>query len=137
MNKILEWFTKKKIFLFSLLGIVSFFIAYFSIYFGICFNYPNQCNNNSELVAVYTMLFIPIFFFSLITFKLKQSTFNTWRNFSFYSILVFLILISFIPMRTHGLDYLPITKGLVSFLLTILYSVISLILVIAGSLKKN
>jgi len=137
MNKILEWFTKKKLFLFSCLGVISFFIAYFSINFGICFDYPNQCNNNSKVIAVYTMLFIPIFFFSLTTFKLKQSTFNTWRSFSFYSILVFLILISFIPMRTHGLDYLPVTKGLVSVLLTIFYSIFSLILIIYQSLKNK
>lgn len=136
MNKILEWFTKKKVLLFSLLGAVSFIIFYFSIYFGVCFNYPNQCNNNSELVAVNVMLFVPILFFSLITFKLKQPVFIAWRNFSFYSILVFLILISFVPMRTYGLDYLPITKGLVSLTLSILYSIISLFMIIYHSLKK-
>lgn len=121
---------------FSLFFFSLFLLAYFSIDIGICLDYPNSCNKNSELVAVYTMLFISMFLFSLLTFKLKQETYNAWRNFSFFYLLVFLILLSFIPMRTHGLDYLPITKGLVSFLLSIIYSIVSLFIVIYHSIKK-
>lgn len=129
-------FTKNKIMVFSLFFFSLFLLAYFSIDIGICLDYPNSCNKNSELVAVYTMLFISMFLFSLLTFKLKQETYNAWRNFSFFYLLVFLILLSFIPMRTHGLDYLPITKGLVSFLLSIIYSIVSLFIVIYHSIKK-
>lgn len=136
MNKILEWFTKKKFFCLSFFGFLIFISSYLLISKSETCYQKEVCSFFTEFFAVYTMLFIPIFFFSLITFKLKQSTFNTWRNFSFYSILVFLILISFIPMRTHGLDYLPITKGLVSFVLTILYLIFSLFLLISQSLKK-
>lgn len=136
MNKILDWFTKKKMLIFSLFFSIFFLLSYFSINLGICFDYPNSCNNNSKLISAYTILFIPVLFFSLVAFMVNQETFSKWRNFSFYSILVFIILLSFIPLRTHGLDYLPITKSLVSLILTIIYSVVSLFLIIYQSLKK-
>lgn len=136
MNEILYWFNKKKFLGLSFFGFFIFLFSYILLTNSdFCF-YKESCYIITESFAVYTMLFISMFLFSLLTFKLKQETYNAWRNFSFFYLLVFLILLSFIPMRTHGLDYLPITKGLVSFLLSIIYSIVSLFIVIYHSIKK-
>ncbi len=137
MNKVGEWFTKKRMFLFSFLFFIVNMVSMFSVDIGICFNYASKCYYTSDLIVSFTYIFISVFIFSVITYKLKDSTFTTWRNFSIWMVPISLIIIAFLPTRTHGMDFIPITKGTVIFLLTILYTLISLILIIFKSLKKD
>lgn len=130
---------KKKIFFISLLGSIIFFISVFvpiEVPIKVCYQ-GGFCGNVSEVLTIYFLLFVPMFIFSIITFKLKELTFILWRNFSIWAIPISLIVISFLPTNTHGLDFIPVTKGTVIFLLTILYSIISLALVIYKSLQNN
>lgn len=136
MGKISQFFTKKKVLVFGFLLFLINMVAKFSVDLGICPYYASECFDKSDLIISYTYIFIPFFVFSLITFKLKESTFSAWRNFSFFAIILSLVLISFLPTRTHGLDFVPVTKGTVIFGLTILYSIVSLILVAYKSSKK-
>ena len=131
----MNWFTRKRLLTISFILVLIFSVAYFIHPADFCY-WRNSCSFVSEIFILYLMLFIPVFLFSLITFKLKESTFSLWRNFSVWAIPISLIIISFLPTRTHGLDFLPITKGTVIFSLTVLYSVISLLLIIYKSSKK-
>jgi len=137
MNNLVSWFTKKKVFFISLVGLIVHVISKFSVDLGICSNYASYCSDRSYLSTIFSFIFVAVFIFSLITFKLKESIFITWRNFSVWSIPIFLIFITFLPTRTHGLDFVPVTKGAVISFLTILYSIISLILIVFKSLKKE
>lgn len=137
MNKILEWFTRKRIFIISFIIFIINIIANYSVELGICFNYPNKCNNNAELVIIYSFIFIFIFIFSVITYYLNKSIFIYWRNFSIFWVLFSLIIISFLPNNTHGLDYLPITKGSVIIFFSILYSIISILVIIYHFIKNK
>jgi hypothetical protein len=137
MNKFFGWFTKKKIFIISLLGILIQGFSRFSIDLGICSYYLSDCGKFSYIIVIFSFIFIPVFIFSLLTLKLKEHIFNFWRNFSIFIILMFFVVINFLPLNTHGLDFFPITKGTVMFFFTIIYSIISLILIIYKSLKKE
>ncbi len=137
MSKFMEWFTKGRVLCVSFLIFLSNMVAMFSVDLGICFNYSSKCYNTSDLIISYTYIFIAVFVFSIITSKLKEATFQNWRDFSFFAVFLFLVFISFLPTRTHGLDFVPLTKGIVAFFLTILYSIISLILIVYKSLKKE
>jgi len=139
MNNVVNWFTKKKIIVIGFLGVLVFFLGYFvdiSIHKDVCYM-GEFCGDVSELLTIYFLPFILIFVFSILTYKLKESVFNSWRNFSMWVIPISLIIITFLPTRTHGLDFVPVTKRSIIFLLTILYSIISLVLVIYKSLKKE
>src|SRR3989344_8474098 len=136
MNK---WLTKKGLVIISLIGSVVFFVSIFTnIHIPVDVCYQGEfCGDLSELLGIYFLLFIPVFIFSIIIFKLRESVFSTWRNFSLWAVPISLIVISFLPTDTHGLDFIPITKGTIIFFLTILYSLISLILIIYKSLKRE
>ncbi len=137
MENMMNWFTRKKVLVISLVAVIIQFTSRFSVDFGICSNYSSQCGDYSYLLVIFTYIFIATFIFSLITFKLNGPSFIFWRNFSILWVSFSLIIITFLPTLTHGLDFFPITKGSAMFFLTILYSVISLILILYKSLKKD
>jgi hypothetical protein len=110
MNKFLNWFNKR------IVLTISFFLLLLNII----------SRDGNELIFVYSYIFIFVFIFSLITFKLRKELFYAWRNFSFFWVLLSLIIISFLPMHASGLDLVPVTKGTIIFVLSILYSVISM-----------
>lgn len=137
MNNIVSWLTKRKVIFISLVGVIVFILSYFSKDLGICPRGVTYCSDYSKYFAVYSLPFVSVFIFSLVTFRLTETTFYLWKNFSVWAIPVSLIIITFLPMRTHGLDFVPILKGNTIFFLTILYSIISLILIFYKSLKKE
>jgi len=129
-------FTKNKTLIYSFIISFLFFISYFINKSDFC-DLVRGCPRFNELFIIYSLPFITVLVFSLITFKLKETTFYFWRNFSVWFIPISLIIITFLPTRTHGLDFVPMTKGAVMFFLTILYSAISIVLIIFKSLKKE
>jgi|GEM_PF-2153114 len=136
MGKIsLVWFNKKCVLFFSLTLVILNTIATNTVNFGICPGYPTRCFDKADLIISYTYIFIPVFFFSLITFFTKPEVSRPWIVFSFFMVPLSLILISFLPTYTHGLDFVPLTKGTAIFGLTVLYSLISLILIIFKSIQ--
>ncbi len=82
-------------------------------------------------------LTVPVLCFSLITIFLKTSTFNAWRKLTNYFYLISLLIILITPTSTHGLDFVPFVKETVTILLAIIYSVVSIFLIIFKSLKKE
>jgi|SRR3989344_58506 len=136
MNNLVNWFTKKTIVIFSFSFTVIFSILYFINGFSSC-RHDKYCSNLTELGVIYLLPFVSVFILSLVTFKAKEPTFKHWINFSVWTIPTILIIITLFPTRTHGMDFLPITKGIVSVFLVALYSIVSLFLIISKSLKKE
>ncbi len=136
MGKTIEWFTKKKLVTISLYAFIIFCIFYGINMLSSC-RHEKYCSSVTEIGVIYLLPFISIFIFSLITLKLKESTFKLWKIFSFWVIPIFLIIISLLPTRTHGLDVVSIVKGTAVLFLTILYSITSLLLIIYKSIRKE
>ena len=82
-------------------------------------------------------LTVPVFVFSIITFLVKRDTFQSWTKLTNYLFSISIVIILLTPTSTHGLDFFPIVKETVTIFLAILYSIISLILIIFKSLKKD
>jgi len=137
MNNTVSWFAKRNVFIIGTIGLISYLISKYSVDIGICNNYASRCSDISYLFVIFSLIFVAVFIFSVITLKLKESTFEIWRNFSIWAIPFSLMLITFFPTRTHGLDFVPVTKGTVIFVLTILYSIVSLCLIISKSIQKE
>lgn len=135
MKKISGFINQKVVLYFSLLILVIHSVAKYSTEIGLCPSYPNNCNDVSYIVVIYTFIFIFVFLFSIITFFMKEKVASSWRFFSVWAVVLSLILITFLPTYTHGLDFVPLTKGTGILALSTLYAFISLILIIFKSIQ--
>jgi hypothetical protein len=83
-------------------------------------------------------IFLPLFLLSLITYKMRDEIFRTWMKFTYVWVPLTLILVFIAPEYQNS--WLPIyEKGFVSFVMSFLFLLISLILIIVRhiSLKKT
>jgi len=127
--------TKKNILLISSVYIV-FLIAVF-LFGGKC--YDNQwchVNLNDILNSTATLFlpFLPLFLFSLITYKMRDEVFTTWVNFAkwWVPLTVFLTLIA---PSSDG-SFFPVDKGRIAFVMTALFSILSF-LIVFGMLMRG
>ncbi|KND48218.1 MAG: hypothetical protein AB201_01310 [Parcubacteria bacterium C7867-006] len=82
-------------------------------------------------------LAIPIMFFSLFSFFIRYSTFKSWSKFTLFYIVISILIVLISPNSTHGMDIYPATKENMTIVLASIYSVVSIILIIYKSFKKE
>jgi hypothetical protein len=63
MSIFINWFTKKRVLVISLMGAVVQLIARNSLNFGLCADYHGKCGELSTLVIGYSFIFIAILIF--------------------------------------------------------------------------
>ena len=137
MNTIINWLTGKRIILISMVGFLLHLITRYRFEFGMCTTYRGQCDDFGKVVMTFTIIFIPVFVFALLNQLIKSKVFYSWRFFSFYFFLLYFVLVSTTPTSTHGLDFFPIVKWTVAVSLSVFYSLISLVLILYKSFKKD
>lgn len=82
-------------------------------------------------------LVVPILIFSIITLMTKRSVFSIWAKMTNYFFISSVVIVLLTPTSTHGLDFFPVVKETVTIALASSYSIISLILVLYKSFKKE
>ena len=90
---------------------------------GFCWKYWTELGD----ISGYILIFTPVFFISLITYKMRDEIFVTWIKFTTWWVLGTLILVLIAP--AHDPSLLPVTKEVISLLSTGAFTVISLITV--------
>lgn len=134
MNKIIEWFTKKKVLVLSIFGSLVFGATLFYIEnFYLKGNY--SCGKYCDIFWIYSLIFVPILIFSAITYKMKSKIFDSWIKFTFWFFVFSFLVLLLVPFKCDV--YFRICKESLTWFSTILYSIISLILIIYKSLKKE
>ena len=126
---------RKSFLLVSTVLVLIHFITKYRLKLGLCDSYLSECNQYGYQLFIYTFIFIFMFLLSLITFFLKEKVARSWRFFSIWAVFLSLVLITFLPTYTHGLDFVPLTKGTGILMLSTLYAFISLILIIFKSIQ--
>jgi len=119
------WFTKKRMFLLSLVILLSSFLL----------NSAAQDFFWKKFSEAVFWITVPVLFFSLVTLFLKLDVFRNWLKFTLFFYLISLLLILMVKNSSGGMDFIPVGKESVSQLLSILYSLISLILIIFKSIQ--
>jgi len=114
----------------SLIGVLSFIVFLFATKLGIC-SINSSCIFTTDPIAETLLIFIPVFILSLITHKLKNETFQAWLKFSYVWIPLTIILTLLVPEYSNSL--VPVEKAGVSFLMSALFLLISLIIIIKKS----
>ncbi len=133
MRKITGCLTRKNILFVG--GFMSLLFLIFlskDIYFFFYDLHKSSILNLFQYLRLITWLSLPIFISCLFTWK--QDIFNSWKRFTSVYFLIYLFFIILVPWN-WGDAYLPIYKGTVALGLTVLYSLISLILIIFKSIQ--
>ena len=138
MNKIIKWFTIKRMFVIGIISTISLGVLSFNNIFYILYDiYSSTIIDVVNYLYLFFMFCILFLFFSIIFFFLKQETiFYFWKKTLFFYFFIYLFFIILVPWD-WGDVYLPIYKGTVALFLSVLYSIISIILIIYKSLKKE
>ena len=127
----MDWITKKNLIIVSfLLGSLAFFFGYISDA-NKCFLAYKQC----ESVAFPLLIFVPVFFLSIIFFFTEESTFFSWKKFLTWWIPISLVLITLAPLSP--VDFSPIYKKTVFWFMGVGMVVISFVLIFFNSLKNK
>ncbi len=89
-----------------------------------------------EILSAYLItISIPIFLFSLITYKMKEVVFLSWRKFTFIYLFIYLFIVIVSPWR-HA-DFSPFEKGVDGLFMLILYIVLSIRVIGRQYIKKD
>ena len=126
---------KKKLLVLSILGVLLFGVFLTISFKGLCsFSYICDRAHDDSMVYVF-FLFIPLFIFSLITYKMREGIFESWWKFA--RIWIPLSMLAVIISPSYGNWMIPIEKGTVAFALSVLFVIISLVLIIWQSVKER
>lgn len=130
MNKIVSWFTKKRILVTSLLLSILIYPAMYIADKSSSF----MVEHIYETITYLLLIFVPIFVVSILILFLKESVFISWKKFTFIYLFIYLSLVIFSPLRC---DYIPICKETMFMFFVPTYLVISIFLIIFKSIKKQ
>lgn len=127
---------KNKLTLLSLAGTVFFLLGMIVSIFGLCsINSDFFCSRPHEsMYASFFLLFFPLFLFSLITYKIKESAYLAWYNFVKLWIPLSLLVIVITPRYSHDWIF-PIDKGRVAIFVTSIFTITSITLIAYKSYK--
>lgn len=130
----MDWFTKRKMVVGSLIMILVYIISYFNEALNLPFSYDNFCCVDDRRFNLFA-IFIPIFVFTLIFTNINEIKFIKWKKFTFIYLSVYLFIYFNVP--TQGDGFIWFQRETISFFGFIIYSIISLFLIIYKSLKKE
>jgi len=113
----------------SFLGMITFFLSshLFKIHSTICkfVDTERDYYDTCELTASLTVIFIPIFIFSLLfLFSKKEDLFKFWKRFTFIYLFIYLFILLFVT-PSQG-DFLAPSRDDASWFLSICYFVLAL-----------
>ena len=123
--------TKKNVlFLSGIIGGIEISVLVIFLFFG-TINFVQNYGDYLDNYYSHFLVFVPVLFFSLITYKLRDEVFDTWVKFAKWWVSGTFIFVLIVPAQDSSL--LPITKEIVSFFSTGMFTLVSLIIVIATS----
>ena len=126
--------TKKSTLLISGFFTISFFVLDSIGTYKLCGEYSvGNCPFLLHDILGTFIIFIPLFLLSLITYKMRDEVFQTW--FKFTRIWVPLTILLVIISPEYGNALFPVEKGSVSFAMSLLFLIISLIIIISKHLS--
>ena len=111
------------------LMLIAYMQNYFNLHSGSeCgFDNPPIIACSSTLLGYFLLIFLPILLFSLITYKMRDEVFLSWKKFTFIYLFMYVCIVLISPWRPA--DFSPLAKDSNTFFMFYLYSIISLFFV--------
>ena len=138
MNNIINWFTKIRLTLVSLVGLLIFLILISKrVLFVICYTHNSICIRSINYLILFLLFGVVVFFISLSMFFVKQKTFESWKGLTFiYYLPIYLFVLILIPWY-FGDEFLHIQKDIIALIISSFYFIFSLIFIIYKSFQKQ
>jgi len=126
---------KKIVLIASVAFSAVFVVSILSREIGMCPPYSySTCSDFSESLAMLFFPILPLFFFSLVTYFMRDEVFQSWWRFARVWVPVSMIAILLAP--AYASDWMfPVDKGRIAFFTSLLFMIISLILIIRTKWK--
>ena len=121
--------TKKTTLLISLLFSLFFIIFILFQQHANCSFIQRSCSDLLGMYSEIIFIFIPVFIFSLFTYKMKDDVYNIWIKFVYIWIPLTIIMSFITPEYGKGGFLFPIERGGVSYFLSLLFFIISIIII--------
>ena len=145
MINIYKWFKKDKVLCISSAGMLIFFAFMYAPIVRLCPQYNYTCGDNYEAASRFFVIFIPILFFSCITYWMKEQVSESWIRFTLRYLPIFWLITAVLSTQSHNgsMGVVGAINGALLgfvFLFTILIYItvsVSLIIAILFSLKKG
>ena len=134
MVNLMNFFTRRYFLVGSVIMVVVYIVSYFNRTLNLPSFYRDFCCVDDRKLNLF-LIFIPVFIFSVISFKLDELTFKKLERFTF--IYVFFYILLYLMSPTQGDGYLWFQRESISLFGSIVYSVISFILIFYKSLNKE
>lgn len=97
--------------------------------FRLCGGLWRECMDLNYIIDLLFLPIIPLFILALITYKMRDEVYRAWLRFAYVWIPLSMLLIFLAP--EYSTDWMfPVVKGTVAFFSSILFVIISLILIV-------
>ena len=124
---------KKSLLLFSTTGFIVLVLSTIISVYGLCLQRYFCSRPHDDSLASLLLIFFPLFLFSLITYKMNDGAYSVWFKFSRIWVPLTIILVALAPEYSNS--FFPIIKGNVSFFLSFIFALVSLIIVVTKQLE--
>lgn len=126
MNKLL---TKKNVFVVSIIFIGLFLVSGFQKNIGLCGKEYNTCWDFFDWLWQPLSFAIPIFFVSILTYRMREEIFHSWLRFAYWWIPISVLIIFTTPTTDHSWAIGGPTRETMSFVMSGLFLAVSLLIV--------
>lgn len=119
---------KRNVLLISLVFVIIFLVSIFSQEIGLCSSLT-FCSEHFDVIAEVIFPILPLFLFSLITYKMREEVFQLWFRFARVYIPASMLLILLAPSYSSNWMF-PYDKGIAAFLFSSLFIIISIVKIV-------
>jgi hypothetical protein len=135
MSKVLDWFTRNKITAILSIMVIVYVVSYFNKILGLPYSYDNFCCVDDRVANLF-LLFIPIsVIYIFVLFSQRESLFLGWKKYTFFYMLLYFMVYFVVPTQGDGLVWFQ--RETVSFFGSVLYFLISLVVIVYKSINKS
>lgn len=136
MDKILGWFTKKRLFFIGFVGIVLFVVSLqHDLFYKLYISDNNFLINTFLYFRIFFIFLSSLFVISIFSFFVGDKTFYSWKKTIPIYLFIYLLVVIITPWK-DGDAYFRIAKDLFALYVSVGYLVCSLIFIAYKSSKK-
>lgn len=126
---------KKTVLFLSVLGSLCYAIMHVLVSVSGCVNSLFFCNDSNLWLIDVLRLFPMLLIISLVLYKLHENIYKTWLKFTYIWLPLSVILIWMSP--EYDRTMIPMDRGRVSFIMSVLFLVISIVIIIYKSVSNK
>lgn len=130
----MNFFNRIDTLIFSVVLFFLYIISYFNNKLSLPSFYKDFCCIDDKILNVF-LVSIPVLIFSILLIKSNDHKFKSWRKFTVFYLIVYLVIYLLSPTQGDGLLWFQ--RETISLFGFILYTLFSLFLIIYKSLRKD